>query len=272
MKKNLLFTKPLLVVLLAGGLQVSAQDLVIKTTADCYVKKNSLEQAQESLGFKYSNATDRRIFLRFDIATVDTSKIDSAYLGMYLTENKDPLTIKLYKVASTDWDEFTTVWPGPDYDTVPFVDFSVNGTMGWQYSGNIAPYIKERYKIDKKLSLAVFNNEVSGIVYFFHSKETVDGNPPQINVEYKEVNSINNRVKPEIKVYPGIVSDYLTIELPESNKETDIYVFNICGKCVASIKTKGEQKVSCNLSGLPSGVYFVKVSHGGPSIVKFIKN
>jgi len=87
------------------------------------------------------------------------------------------------------------------------------------------------------------------------------------------MNSIQNNLKKEnIFLSPNPATDFLEISLPKNAlKDVSIQVYNVFGECIKEIPlnppfSKGEIKL--DVSGLPSGVYFVKV---GEKVGKFVK-
>jgi hypothetical protein len=71
-----------------------------------------------------------------------------------------------------------------------------------------------------------------------------------------------------ISVFPNPSSDYITIDIPE---KATIEIINIEGQIIKSISAKGNN-ATIDISGLPSGMYFVTVKTGkGIEVRKFIK-
>ncbi len=79
----------------------------------------------------------------------------------------------------------------------------------------------------------------------------------------------------ELKFYPNPVSGIATIEIEaDKNRATDYFVFDLNGRTLLT-KTvqlsKGNNKISIDMSGLQTGVYFVQVnSENGTRTTKFI--
>lgn len=100
---------------------------------------------------------------------------------------------------------------------------------------------------------------------------TVAGNITQIeyqdslrlNVSIAEIRNSN-----EVNIYPNPVIDYLTIE--SKSTVTRIQIFDITGKLILE---PNAQLNKINLSGLLSGIYFVKIeTESGVNLEKIVKN
>ncbi|MFA6924158.1 MAG: T9SS type A sorting domain-containing protein [Bacteroidales bacterium] len=86
--------------------------------------------------------------------------------------------------------------------------------------------------------------------------------------------NIENKIfnKNQINIYPNPANTQITIELPQTTKQSTIIIYNISGE--ETIKAKGiRQKTKVDISNLQSGIYFIKiVNEDGVSVGKFIKN
>jgi hypothetical protein len=166
-----------------------SQDVVRTVVADCFVRTGSGVQTQDYHLLKHSGGTDRRPYLRFDISDIDTTKIKSVHVSMYLKQaftNPNSMALKLYKVLDNTWDEATQSWPGPVFDSTACADFTIDSIVGWKQSADLSAYLKQQYKNpDKLLSLAVFSDDQYNSTLNFNSKETVGGNPPVLQVYYE---------------------------------------------------------------------------------------
>ena len=87
--------------------------------------------------------------------------------------------------------------------------------------------------------------------------------------------SVNeNSNGPEFSLYPNPVSDLLNITFGKpTSKSVKLKIFNTTGQQVYGKTVSGNtSQVGINVSGLPSGVYFVKIDTGNKTVVKkFIK-
>jgi|GEM_PF-1688689 len=85
--------------------------------------------------------------------------------------------------------------------------------------------------------------------------------------------SVNN----QITIYPNPVKHNLTISTESNQSNTElkiknIYILDLKGKQVKSIKTKAQSEYIVNLKKLPNGLYFVKVlTDKGTMIKKIVK-
>jgi len=81
--------------------------------------------------------------------------------------------------------------------------------------------------------------------------------PLYITTDVPSVTSNN----PEVKVYPNPTSGEVFIELPSSNLNADISVFNVVGEKITdvSIVSFGESKYTLYLGDKPKGIYFIRV-------------
>jgi len=102
--------------------------------------------------------------------------------------------------------------------------------------------------------------------YKIYTSKKLDG-PAYLDIDEKDIQG-----NQELKLYPNPVSNQLTVvsESPINNVE----VFNLIGQKLISVEQGSEQSTSLNVSGLKSGVYFVKVQtvNGKISTRKFLKN
>jgi Secretion system C-terminal sorting domain len=79
---------------------------------------------------------------------------------------------------------------------------------------------------------------------------------------YSKVITLSNTSKNQIKVYPSVVQQFLTVETAEG---ANCQVFNLLGQQVLNGKMSGQR---LDVSTLPQGTYFLKV---GAAQAKFIK-
>ena len=76
-----------------------------------------------------------------------------------------------------------------------------------------------------------------------------------------------------ITVSPNPANDVISIEgITASTKANSVSIVNVEGKVIATKEVGSNLNISFDLSGVKSGIYFVKVSHAsGVETVKFIK-
>ena len=65
-----------------------------------------------------------------------------------------------------------------------------------------------------------------------------------------------------LKVYPNPANDYLTVE----GKMTSIEVYNTVGQCMLTKQVNGNTQI--DLAGFNSGIYFLRVSNNGETVVR----
>jgi PKD repeat protein len=71
-----------------------------------------------------------------------------------------------------------------------------------------------------------------------------------------------------IKIYPNPAKNYLQVEVPESEKVTEVQLTNAIGQVITSQKPTAGQ-VRLNVSNFAGGIYFVKITNAqGSSITK----
>lgn len=79
---------------------------------------------------------------------------------------------------------------------------------------------------------------------------------------YSDIRSVTRRDDLGIKVFPNPASDFLVLEV---NEETEAIVefFNATGKLVLSTQYQGDFRQTFDISTLPKGMYFVKMTATG---------
>lgn len=140
----------------------------------------------------------------------------------------------------------------------------VLGLMGYDIEGGITPFLFEW----------LLNGEVvstNDIVIFTPGKgddlslKVTDNNKCRATTSFNlKVASISQNLSETesetIEVYPTIVSDYITINVPQSeNKKALMRIFNITGKIAHEEYIQENTRVNVNLT---SGTYFVSVRMG----------
>jgi len=85
------------------------------------------------------------------------------------------------------------------------------------------------------------------------------------------VSSEKETIIPEIKIYPNPSHNYLTISNLHTLQHIDIQ--SITGHTVFSEEFHGEKEITISISGLPRGLYFIRiVSSGKQNTYKIVKN
>ena len=76
----------------------------------------------------------------------------------------------------------------------------------------------------------------------------------------------------DLKLYPNPTKDNLTISFKESFNQASVEIVDIIGKGLLSTQAKNNTKIILNVSELPSGIYFAKITSDNKSITKkFVK-
>lgn len=103
-----------------------------------------------------------------------------------------------------------------------------------------------------------------------------ENNKLEVNTPSEYVTDITKLFKPvtEIKIYPNPFSEIFTMEVynTEEAKELNIVVFDIQGKiCINENTTpNSDNKIEINMTGMPSGTYYLKADTGSDVIYKKI--
>ena len=94
-------------------------------------------------------------------------------------------------------------------------------------------------------------------------------------LEYSSLGTetINEREDLSISVYPNPTNGNITIHLPITINNADIYIYSLEGKALLKKQLRGNEEFMISISHLNSGVYYLKVEHQGGSVIeKIIKN
>lgn len=94
--------------------------------------------------------------------------------------------------------------------------------------------------------------------------DTVDTNMTLYAKWIKIPSFKNSTINSNIKFYPNPVSDDLKIS---GIAMQQITIYNLSGKAVMQINTRGKDKVSIDMGNLISGMYFVQVITGRPEAI-----
>jgi len=68
----------------------------------------------------------------------------------------------------------------------------------------------------------------------------------------------SNGTSPNLKVYPNPAKDEVTIEAPQTTRESTLSIYNVNGQKLIKRQIK-ESKVQFNIRSLPNGIYIKKV-------------
>ena len=93
--------------------------------------------------------------------------------------------------------------------------------------------------------------------------------------ESKNPNNFDKISVINLSIYPSVVNDYLTVEIPKFNKKANISVVNELGQVILTQSlavTEGGQSYIFSVNNLPSGCYFSRVDYDGTwALAKFVK-
>jgi Secretion system C-terminal sorting domain len=113
-------------------------------------------------------------------------------------------------------------------------------------NNNIDPYPESRIDINQ----------------FANSKDIITTDKKSYNVEFQPIEAI----------YPNPTTGIFNIEFSSSLSNSNINILDINGKVVQKYQGSGH-KLICNLIGLASGVYFVRIENKGMIVSKkIVKN
>ncbi len=113
--------------------------------------------------------------------------------------------------------------------------------------------------------VAFDNNPLPGISYYRLKQTDVDGNPTYS--EIKEVNLVGGF--DDIIVFPNPVKNIFTVS-GGLVKNAQLSLYNSMGQVIIPPFTIRDNQVSVNVSGISSGVYFMRLSNGSATQVKKI--
>ncbi|OOG19786.1 hypothetical protein BWD42_07770 [Sphingobacterium sp. CZ-UAM] len=143
------------------------------TSADLLVKSDALSYARKS-------------YVKFDIASVNKSKVSSARLKLYVAETNTALQriINIYTTTNTSWLENTINWNNAPMDTVYAGQIVVTG-VGLQTIDVTKAVNRQLMGTDRKLSFLLLNTGTfssTGNVSF--SSKEVAANKPLLELQY----------------------------------------------------------------------------------------
>ncbi|MDD5569610.1 MAG: thiol protease/hemagglutinin PrtT [Bacteroidales bacterium] len=129
------------------------------------------------------------------------------------------------------------------------------------YSDNAIPFSKRNYEIFGNDWTPYRNNKTAdNSVYVVWSYNA--------NMDIKEKSFTENIL---FNVYPNPATDKITIELPQTSKQSTIAIYNISGQEIKKLQAVSHE-LRVDVSDLSSGIYFIKiVNENGVSIGKFVK-
>ncbi len=157
-------------------------------------------------------------------------------------------------------------------ETITFTDASTESPTSWAWDfGDVTA----TGDTDVQNPQVVYNTAGTYTVTLTVTND--DGSDEEVKTDYITVAEkgvgVNDATfgADELMVYPTLVSDYLTIT-STLQEGLEISVYNISGAAVSSTFSK-ESTSQVNMSGLPNGIYIVKVKAGNKiSNTRIIKN
>ncbi|HSY75949.1 MAG TPA: T9SS type A sorting domain-containing protein, partial [Bacteroidia bacterium] len=151
---------------------------------------------------------------------------------------------------------------------------SVSGTQNVMndavYIANPGNYPSARWYVGARLSDSVNNGCTVPLLRPIHSSNSTSS---RSNTQHNgTITSINQHVSADvISVYPNPATQNLNIKFSYA-KAVAVSIMNVTGREVYSQLINDNSPMTINVSGLPVGVYFVKVTTNTSSqVVKFIK-
>lgn len=99
------------------------------------------------------------------------------------------------------------------------------------------------------------NAPIQGINYYRLKQIDLDG-----TAQYSSIRTIQFSTSSEkIKVYPNPAKDFITINLPESEYDTNIKIYDQLGRIFQELK-QSETTTTINIGSFPNGVYYIEAT------------
>ncbi|MFA6922679.1 MAG: T9SS type A sorting domain-containing protein [Bacteroidales bacterium] len=157
------------------------------------------------------------------------------------------------------------------------------GVCEWKFNNILLPdsninepkshgFVKYKVKINNTL---IKDDSITNKAYIYF-----DANVPVLtNTAITRIDDKANDVSKKavntnlaLQVFPNPANTQITIELPQTAKQSTIIIYNINGEEVIKQQTTNN-KTKIDVSTLPCGIYFIKVvAQDGVTVRKFIKN
>ena len=185
----------------------------------------------------------------FSGALFDTSHIQKNDLPVYLNHATGDKTVPFYQGLPLNGESKTLVYgSGSIFQTAKNRgNYSIIDSFNTEYHPSFAtPDLLKNFEILNSTSIALKNF----FLYVLKSK----GN----------LNSISNKTKSEITIYPNPTNDYISIYSPNLIHE-DIILYNTLGEQVNKYP-KGQSTM--NISALSEGLYYLKIEDNVYKIIK----
>ncbi|MCD8048290.1 MAG: DNRLRE domain-containing protein [Clostridia bacterium] len=191
--------------------QANSGDTVCSTSSYLLISNYNEEYDFGSTG--KAAGTRRRTYLKFDMAAIDYSEIESAVLHLYFQQCSNTGTrVTMVFPVSTDWSADTITWNNApdayDYLEVDYIGTATNSraTTGAWTEIDISEYFQTLEADLAEVDLALYCDTAAN---YISSMETGDGNAPYIEVTYKEGDGVSD-----------IVRDDITLKVLDTNGNT----------------------------------------------------
>ncbi len=113
-----------------------------------------------------------------------------------------------------------------------------------------------------------FHRGTTTIVYtFFDADQTSDSAKVTVQFDYLTPSRIEKTESTDLNVFPNPADAKITFSYIIENSAATIQIFNIAGILVKKLQlTPNSREINCNVSDLPSGVYFYSLTVAGKTI------
>jgi hypothetical protein len=157
----------------------------------------------------------------------------------------------------TMWTTISHFGSEVDFNVTPYVGVEVNSiTLNGQTASGAIDSIKSTAFYHTSLPDSVANHYVK---FYFSFPISCGGAKSVIEVKSNVVQGVSGMPEynqQDVGVYPNPTTDRITIDINRPmTKDDQIYVFNIYGSCVLTVKNT----IGINLGSLPNGVYTVMI-------------
>lgn len=116
-------------------------------------------------------------------------------------------------------------------------------------------YVKSKFnKNQERLVSVMLNTDGTYILAGTSTEELGKENWKIVKLRDKEINQLIE--KQNLKVYPNPVSDYCYVEIGKNFREAEIYIYDMGGRLIQSIKTKNPI-TKLNTKNLVQGMYII---------------
>lgn len=191
------------------------------------------------------------------------------------TDTAFNITIKDTLDSNLDWSTFEMISFSHDYS----LNIFNQNIIIWRFDNILLPCSTSNeqashgyicYRIKPKTTLQVGDKVKNIANIFFDYNLPVLTNTSILEVQYPVIIDKYSQIQNNINVYPNPASNNLIIEITDYNNQSKLEIFDIVGQTIYS--TILEKQKVIDISNLPFGVYFIKVSSDNVNFVKrFIK-